>query len=152
MSDRLMQSPYEEPQDASVTPPGGQMIPPRFSLKQRAHVALSPDNQLGKSRYTAPYQLNVPASERTGFSCDLVDTQEVIAIVFNPDEREVRDAAAFERRETLKVKALEGTASKLGQPASKMHSEISGAAGDATLIGAGNIAGNVIKYGNNLLI
>ena len=33
-----------------------------------------------------------------------------------------------------------------------MHSEISGAAGDAALIGAGNIAGNVIKYGNNLLI
>lgn len=58
----------------------------------------------------------------------------------------------FEKEDTIPMVVLRGIASQQGQPVASMQSEISGAAGDAAIVGAGNIAGNVLKYGSNFLI
>lgn len=76
--------------------------------------------------------------------------QEVITIGFDRSERQ--GTPVFERRETLPEMMLGGIDIQQSQPITKMQSDISGTASNAALIGAGNIAGNVIKYGNNLLI
>jgi O-antigen/teichoic acid export membrane protein len=128
------------------------LISPRFSLKQSDDVATPPRNQFKKHRPIDSDQLCVPITERAGFSSDLIDTQEMVVVLIDRGETVHLDHPAFDKHDTLPMMALRGIASQQGEPAPVMQSQISGEASNAALIGAGNIAGNVLKYGNNLLI
>jgi O-antigen/teichoic acid export membrane protein len=162
----------EEPADTWVTPPpekvirpeflpahrawaetpARNVITPRISLKPRGSNARVSRNHYGRGHPGEHELFFVSVSERAGLGSDLVDTQEVIAIGFGLGEQESRATSAFAQRETLPLMVLEGIAIQQGKPASAMKSEVTGTAGNAALIGVGNVAGNVIKYGNNLLI
>jgi len=168
---------FAAPAEGQVTPPGEPIIPPwflpakpsvskstgaipkrntvipsRLSLKQRGDVAPSPRYQFKNLQLVKSAQRYVPINERAGFSSDLIDTQVMIAVVIDRGETVHLDDPGFEKHDTLPMVVLRGIASQQGQPAPKMQSEISGAASNAALIGVGNITGNVLKYGNNLLI
>jgi O-antigen/teichoic acid export membrane protein len=128
------------------------VIPPRLSLKQSGDVAKPSRKQFKKHRPIDTDQLFVPITERAGFSSDLIDTQEMVAVLIDRGETVHHDRPAFDKHDTLPTMALKGIASQQGEPPPVMQSQISGEASNAALIGAGNIAGNVLKYGNNLLI
>ena len=162
----------EEPSDTRVTPPpekiiqpgflpaqrawtetpASNVIAPRISLKPRGRNARVSRNHSGRGHPGETELFYVSVSERAGLGGDLIDTQEVIAIGFDRGEPESRDTSAFAQRETLPMMVLEGIAVQQGKPVSAMKSEVTGTASNAALIGVGNVAGNVIKYGNNLLI
>lgn len=167
---------FDTPVEGNVTPPGEEIIPPWFlsakphvskttgvvpkraliplrpSLKQRSDVTPAPRHRFKKHRLINLDQLYVPITERAGFSSDLIDTQDMIAVVIDRDETVHLADPGFDKHDTLPMMVLKEIASQQGQPTPKMQSEISGAASNAALIGVGNIAGNILKYGNNLLI
>lgn len=122
---------------AGATPTGGVMISPRLSLKQRGDITPFLRGQFAKSRYPNS-DLYVSISGKGGFGSDLVDTQEIVAIGLAGSGKGAGQLTSQDGRQ--------------GQPTKAVQSEISGAASNAAVIGVGNIAGNVLKYGNNLLI
>lgn len=65
-----------------------------------------------------------------------------------PDPR----ATAFEKEDTFPMLVLKGISQQQGQDTPMMQSEISGAASSASIVGVGTVAGNLFRYGNNLLI
>ncbi len=54
--------------------------------------------------------------------------------------------------DTFPMMVLRGIAERQGQAQGAMQSEISGAASGAAIVGFGNIAGTVLKYGGNFII
>jgi O-antigen/teichoic acid export membrane protein len=58
----------------------------------------------------------------------------------------------IEKYATIQMQVLKGIAKRQDQPGSSMQSEITGAAGNAAILGFGSIIGYILKYGNNLLI
>ncbi|GCE23422.1 flippase [Dictyobacter kobayashii] len=61
-------------------------------------------------------------------------------------------ALALAERATLPMIVLKGIAGQQGNVAPVMHSEISGAASGAAIIGIGNIVGSILKFGSNYLL
>ncbi len=53
---------------------------------------------------------------------------------------------------TIPMLILKDVAKQQGQPAPVMQSELTGAAGNAAIVGTGTMVGSVLKYGSNLLI
>ena len=129
----------------------GHVIPARISLKQRGGLVHAPRRQFNKIRAEESDRHYMPVSEIVGFSSDLIDTQEFVAVGFSRGEDD-GGSSAFDGQETIPMMVLQGIASQQGLSVPQMKSEISGTASNAALIGVGNIAGNAIKYGNNLLI
>ena len=64
----------------------------------------------------------------------------------------VGDHLEFEDHVSLSTLVLRGISVQQGQPAATMQSEISGAAGAGAMVGIGNVAGTVLRYGSNLMI
>src|SRR5262249_23161349 len=58
----------------------------------------------------------------------------------------------IEKYATIQMQVLKGIAKRQDRPGSSMESEITGAAGNAAILGFGSIIGYILKYGNNLLI
>jgi O-antigen/teichoic acid export membrane protein len=143
--------PSNVPKIAHEVSSENRVIPPHISLKQRSGSTYTPHNQFRKIHIEESDRLYMPVSEIAGLSSELVDTEEFIAFGFHRGEDD-GSTTAFDRRETFPMMVLQSSASRQGQPVPQLHSEISGTASNAALIGVGNIAGNVIKYGNNLLI
>jgi O-antigen/teichoic acid export membrane protein len=70
-----------------------------------------------------------------------------------PEARDLdMDDPDFEERATIPMMVLKGISKQQGEGTPVMASEITGAASNASIVGLGNIAGYVFKYGNNLLI
>lgn len=70
-----------------------------------------------------------------------------------PERRDLDlDDPEFEDRATIPMMVLKGISKQQGEETPVMASEITGAATNASIVGLGNIAGYVFKYGNNLLI
>jgi O-antigen/teichoic acid export membrane protein len=69
-----------------------------------------------------------------------------------PTVPQYADDLEFDQLATIPMAVLKGISDLQGQPTPVMQSEISGAASNAALIALGNIAGNIFKYANNLLI
>src|SRR5215471_13033511 len=128
-----------------VMPKRNKLISPRLSLKQSDDVATPPRNQFKKHRPIDSDQLCVPITERAGFSSDLIDTQEMVVVLIDRGETVHLDHPALDKHDTLPMMALEGIASQQDRPQPAVQSQISGEASNAALIGAGNIAGNVLK-------
>ena len=129
----------EEPADTRATPAPEKVNRPGFLPAHRAWVTSPARHVIAPQISLQPLGRNARAS-RNHYGRG------------HPGEQESRDSSAFAQRETLPMMVLQGIAIGQGKPASAMKSEVTGTAGNAALIGAGNIAGNVIKYGNNLLI
>lgn len=53
---------------------------------------------------------------------------------------------------TMPMVILTAATSRQGQQTTSINSQVSGAAGNAGLVGVGNIAGSILKYGGNFLI
>lgn len=62
------------------------------------------------------------------------------------------DGAHISEFDTIPMIVLKGIASQQGQEAPMMHSEISGAASGAAIVGIGNIVGSILKFGSNYLL
>ncbi|HKV58818.1 MAG TPA: oligosaccharide flippase family protein [Ktedonobacteraceae bacterium] len=58
----------------------------------------------------------------------------------------------FKQAVTIPMLVLKDISNQRGQPAPTMQSEISGATGAAAMVGIGNVAGTVFRYGSNLMI
>ncbi len=64
----------------------------------------------------------------------------------------VDDDPEFEDHVSLSTLVLRGISAQQDHSASTMQSEISGAAGAGAMVGIGNVAGTVLRYGSNLMI
>ncbi len=64
----------------------------------------------------------------------------------------IDDDPDIDKYDTIPMLVLKDIAKQQGQAAPEMQSEITGAAGNAAIVGVGNIAGNILKYGSNLMI
>lgn len=64
----------------------------------------------------------------------------------------IDDDADIDKYDTIPMLVLKDIAKQQGQPAPTMQSELTGAAGSAAIVGAGNIVGTILKYGSNLII
>jgi len=64
----------------------------------------------------------------------------------------IDDDPDIAKYDTIPMLVLKDIAKQQGEPAPTMQSELTGAAGSAAIVGVGNIAGNVLKYGSNLII
>ncbi len=58
----------------------------------------------------------------------------------------------FEKQSTIPMLVLKDISHRQGTEAQQMQSEISGAAGNAAVIGIGNIIGSILKFGSNYLL
>ena len=58
----------------------------------------------------------------------------------------------FKQAITIPMLVLKNIANQQGQSSPTMQSEISGATGAAAMVGIGNVAGTVFRYGSNLMI
>jgi O-antigen/teichoic acid export membrane protein len=73
--------------------------------------------------------------------------------VVKPETRNFdMDDPEFEKLATIPMMVLKGISKQQGDGTPVMASEITGAASNASIVGLGNIAGYIFKYGNNLLI
>ncbi|GHO82125.1 flippase [Dictyobacter formicarum] len=61
-------------------------------------------------------------------------------------------AVPLEERPTVPMIVLKSIASQQGEEIPVMHSEISGAASGAAIVGIGNIVGSILKFGSNYLL
>lgn len=68
------------------------------------------------------------------------------------DELPNSSTSSFMKEDTFQMMVLRGIAERQGQPQPVMQSEISGAAGGAAVVGVGNMAGTLLKYGSNFII
>lgn len=68
------------------------------------------------------------------------------------DEINEDDSTGKQDYESISTLVLESISIKQGQPKPVMHSELSGTAGAAGLVGIGNILGNILKYGSVFLL
>lgn len=62
------------------------------------------------------------------------------------------DTSEFWQRYTLPMMVLRDISVRQGQPVPTMQSEVSGAAGEAAVVGIGNIAANILRYVATLII
>ncbi len=71
---------------------------------------------------------------------------ETTQVLRTPDDPE------FEKLKTLPMMVLTGISAQQGKPQPEMKSEVSGAAGAASLMGLGSIIGSILKYVSAFLI
>lgn len=68
------------------------------------------------------------------------------------DTPEAADEDVFQERLTIPMMVLRNIAAQQGEAVPSMQSEVSGAAGAAAMVGAGNIGATALKYISNLII
>ena len=95
----------------------------------------------------APDVTQVPDTPDEDTIMLLAPDLDVTQVLSTPDED-----PEFERLETLPTMVLTGIAAQQGKRQPEMKSEVSGAAGAASLMGLGSIIGSILKYVSAFLI
>src|SRR5579859_2839810 len=92
------------------------------------------------------------ASEPDTLILDTLDASEPDTLVLESPEVEIDDDPQFGKHSTIPMVVLSGIAAQQGKAQSEMRSDVSGAAGAASLMGLGSIIGNILKYVGAFLI
>lgn len=64
----------------------------------------------------------------------------------------IDDDPDIDKYDTIPMLVLKGIAKQQGESAPSMQSELTGAASNAAIVGAGSLIGSILKYGSNLII
>ncbi len=116
------------------------------SIQSRPHPTL---------RRTKFFAVSSPPVPEAVLDTPLINGRQGLLQVLEPSPFEFEGeihVSPFEKEDTFPMLVLKGVAQQQEQAASAMQSEISGAAGSAAIVGAGTIAGNLFKFGNNFMI
>ncbi len=138
-----------------------EQLPQDLSHKHLHRLRLRPLAELDDDDIT----LKVPKIAKSKRSQDILATPlfglepwEQEQLQFTPREEKAEaqnfdeDDPDLEKFATIPMLVLEGISKQQGEATPVMASEITGAASNASIVGLGNVAGYVFKYGNNLLI
>jgi O-antigen/teichoic acid export membrane protein len=131
------------------------VIPPLFNGKQRQVNGLSrPQASLQQEQETPPLpSYSVPITRRNApFSRLQLESEKLASPRLVQEKLVSDDADKFDILDTIPMMVLRDIAKRQGQSSPEMQSEVTGAAGNAAVIGLGNIAGYVINYGYNFLL
>jgi O-antigen/teichoic acid export membrane protein len=119
----------------------------RRQVEQVQTVPLAaPERQKGRLPDT------LDASQPDTVILDTLDASQPDTVILENPEARIDDDPQFGQRSTIPMVVLSGIAAQQGKAQSEMKSDVSGAAGAASLMGFGSIIGNILKYVGAFLI